>query len=213
MGFSKKILFSRRVSSASMSIVCLAIRFSFKSSPALTKTKNHASDKSYLLRGHTEPGFFGLRPGVFKRRLCAPRKQFAPVLCVRCSAFRRNALGNLGIRGSNRAPKSHRALSAGSYRADERDAATPRHPSVRPAPDSDRSDTCALPRETTENTFYLVSIKSYDFRESSDGGGKKFIALNAGGDAATPLLFLHAQDARVATDVNVAGKRDLLRQR
>jgi uncharacterized protein len=62
------------------------------------------------------------------------------------------------------------------------------------------------------NTFYRVSIKSYEFRESSGSGRKKFVALDAGGDSATPLLFFNSQDARIATNVNVARKSDLLRQ-
>src|SRR5277367_270252 len=68
------------------------------------------------------------------------------------------------------------------------------------------------PCKTAENTFYRVSIKSCEFRESSGRGGKKLVALNAGGDAAAPLLIVDAQDSRVATNMNIACKRDLLRQ-
>src|SRR5450432_3268952 len=68
------------------------------------------------------------------------------------------------------------------------------------------------PIRDSGNTFYRVSIKSGEFRESSGRGGKKFVALDAGGDAAAPLLFINAQDSRIATNVNVACKRNLLRQ-
>src|SRR6202044_3986203 len=68
------------------------------------------------------------------------------------------------------------------------------------------------PLRISENTFYRVSIKSHGFRGRSGRGGKKFVTLNAGGDAAAPLLIFDAQHARVAADVNIARKGDLLRQ-
>src|ERR1700691_2299175 len=63
---------------------------------------------------------------------------------------------------------------------------------------------CASARRTS--LFYRVRWNA------SGCGGKKFVTLNAGGDAAAPVVRLNAQHTRIAADVNIAGERNLLRK-
>src|SRR5277367_4359903 len=183
MVFSKKMLFSHSVSSASISNVCRAIR------------------NSALLYSHALQRELFTTPKLSARPSPAGPESPLPV-----SAPRQTASNNPGIRGSDPTRSSRPASSAESCRANAPDAAAPHHRAIRPAPLSDRSDTCALPVKSGKKRFYSV------LRIASGGGGKKFVAVYPRGDSAALVLRFHAQHARVTADVHVARERDLLRQ-
>ena len=50
-------------------------------------------------------------------------------------------------------------------------------------------------------------------RKASGRGGKEFVTLNARGNTTAAIVRFHAQHACIAADVDVAGKRYLLRKR
>src|ERR1700721_3246589 len=68
------------------------------------------------------------------------------------------------------------------------------------------------PQQEGGNHILLRFNEMRRTRKTSGRGGKEFVTLDAGGNSGGSFALIHAQDAGVAADVNVAGKGDLLRQ-
>src|ERR1700720_2939558 len=208
--FSKKILFSHSVSSASIKSVFRAIQ---ASSPILSSAESVPQTSPPALLSA------GWRP--IARKLFALRRRCVPEFRALLFAARQNASGNPEIRGLNRAPSWDRVLFAKSYRADARDVAARHHRAIRRARYLDRSGTSISPsvQKIMQSSILPRIIRCSEATEesaggrvSSRGGGKKFVTLDTRSHTAATVVRLHAQHARVAADVDITGKRDLLRQ-